>query len=345
LNRDKEMQNARVKALIITNYCGLSSLLKPDTVRRALCSYVKMDSWLIKQSESIETDIDIFGATISTVDGSPAEKRRVRKYQTDFLTFGFTYQLVKVEERPQCVVCVEVLANNSFNARNLCRHLTTKHESLANKPLQSFERKMLGIRKQSNLMRIAVTTSTKALLASFEVSYLIAKNKKPHAIGETLLLPAAMEMYKIMHGEEYGEALKTIPLSNNTAMRRIESMSKDIKEQLLTRIKRSPKFAVKIDESTGVAGLVQLLVFFRYCFEEKIQEEFMFCLPLSERCTGSDIFKAVNDFTAEDISWGNCIDICTDGAEALTRHKKGFQAEVQQIGPHVNFIVSFIERL
>jgi hypothetical protein len=59
---------------------------------------------------------------------------------------------------------------------------------------------------------------TKALLASFEVSYLIAKNKKPHTIGETLLIPAAMKMCKIMHGEKYGEALKTIPLSNNTVM-------------------------------------------------------------------------------------------------------------------------------
>jgi hypothetical protein len=33
-----------------------------------------MDSWLIKQSESVESDIDILGATSST-DGSPAEKK------------------------------------------------------------------------------------------------------------------------------------------------------------------------------------------------------------------------------------------------------------------------------
>jgi hypothetical protein len=71
----------------------------------------------------------------------------------------------------------------------------------------------------------------------------------------------------------------------------------------------------------------------------------MFCLPLSERCTGSDIFKAVNDyFTAEDISWANCISICTDGAAALTGHKKGLQAKVQQIGSHVNFIHYIIHR-
>jgi hypothetical protein len=63
-----------------------------------------MDSWLIKQSKLVESDIDILGATSSTLDGSPAEKkRRVRKYQTDFLTFGFTCQLVNGEERPQCV--------------------------------------------------------------------------------------------------------------------------------------------------------------------------------------------------------------------------------------------------
>jgi hypothetical protein len=48
LNRYKEMQNARVKALIITNCCGLSSFLKPDTGRRALCSCVEMDLLLIK---------------------------------------------------------------------------------------------------------------------------------------------------------------------------------------------------------------------------------------------------------------------------------------------------------
>jgi hypothetical protein len=122
-------------------------------------------------------------------------------------------------------------------------------------------------------------------------------------------------------------------------------MSEDIKEQLLVRIKCSPKFALHIDESTDVAELAQLLVFVRYCFEENIQEEFMFCLPLSERCTGSDIFKAVNDhFTAEDISWANYVDICTDGAAALTGHKKGFQSEVQQIGLHVNFIHCIMHR-
>jgi hypothetical protein len=64
-----------------------------------------MDSWLLKQSKSVESYIDILGATSSTADGSNAEKKgRARKYQTDFLTFVFSYQLVNGEERPQCCV-------------------------------------------------------------------------------------------------------------------------------------------------------------------------------------------------------------------------------------------------
>jgi hypothetical protein len=40
----------------------------------------------------------------------------------------------------------------------------------------------------------------------------------------------------------------------------------------------------------------------------------------------------MNDyFMTEDISWANCISICTDGAAALTGHKKGFQDKIQQI--------------
>jgi hypothetical protein len=92
----------------------------------------------------------------------------------------------------------------------------------------------------------AVTTSTKA---SAGVSYVIARNKKPHYIGETLLLPAAMKMCEITHSEIYGKALKTIPVCSNMVLCHIESVSEDNKEQLLTRTKCSSKFALQITKS------------------------------------------------------------------------------------------------
>jgi hypothetical protein len=49
---------------------------------------------------------------------------------------------------------------------------------------------------------------------------------------------------------------------------------------------------------------------------------------------GSDILKAANGcFTAEDVSWANGVDTCTDGAAALTGHKKGFQPKCSKMAP------------
>jgi hypothetical protein len=99
-----------------------------------------------------------------------------------------------------------------------------------------------------------------------------------------------------------------------------------------------------MDGSTDVAGLAQLLEFVRYC-SENIQGEVIFCLPLSESCAGSEIFKAVNDYMAAgDIFGENCVGICRDGAAASTGHKKGFQAEVQPVGQHVNFTHCIVRR-
>ena len=52
-----------------------------------------------------------------------------------------------------------------------------------------------------------MTTSERALKASLEVSYLIARNMKPHSIAETLILPASIEMVKTMCGEEEAQKI------------------------------------------------------------------------------------------------------------------------------------------
>jgi hypothetical protein len=66
----------------------------------------------------------------------------------------------------------------------------------------------------------------------------------------------------------YSETFKAASLCNNRAVQYIESLSQDTKERLLTRIECSPKCSLLVDESTDGAGLDQLLVFVRYCFEK-----------------------------------------------------------------------------
>jgi hypothetical protein len=105
-----------------------------------------------------------------------------------------------------------------------------------------------------------------------------------------------------------------IPFSNDTVMWCTESTSEDIKE-LQPRIICSPKFAFQIYKSTDVARLAQLLVYFRYCFEKKTFRKSSCSVYCFQKCTGSAISKAVNNyFTNEQISWENWIEMCAERA-------------------------------
>ncbi|KAG6934017.1 zinc finger BED-type containing 5 [Chelydra serpentina] len=88
-----------------------------------------------------------------------------------------------------------------------------------------------------------------------------------------------------------------------------------------------------------------LMVFARFCFNNEIHKELLFCEPLKERCTREDIFATVNDFFSKhNVLWKNCASITTDGAAALTGIKKGFRGKVTEIAPHVKFIHCIIHR-
>ena len=51
--------------------------------------------------------------------------------------------------------------------------------------------------------------------ASYKVAYLIAKNKKSHAIGETLVKPCALEMVEAVLGKSQRNQIVAVPLSND----------------------------------------------------------------------------------------------------------------------------------
>ncbi|GBP16712.1 Protein FAM200B [Eumeta japonica] len=68
------------------------------------------------------------------------------------------------------------------------RRLITKHQKEADKPLDFFERKL----------KAASSVNESALLASYKVTYRVAKAGKPHTIAENLILPAALDKGEIM---------------------------------------------------------------------------------------------------------------------------------------------------
>jgi hypothetical protein len=70
------------------------------------------------------------------------KKRKNRKYYDSFLDFGFTSAEVDGEERPQCVLCMKLLASECMLSNRLKRHLETTHPRVVSKSRDYFSRKL-----------------------------------------------------------------------------------------------------------------------------------------------------------------------------------------------------------
>ncbi|VVC25872.1 Hypothetical protein CINCED_3A012173 [Cinara cedri] len=162
-----------------------------------------MDRFLLnnrKRTSTCEEEI----LPLTTSRGGTVKKRKWRKYDDRYLDFGFTSTEINGEERPLCVVCMKVLAPECMLPSKLKRHLEANHKKL----------KELKQEKSTFFKNTSIPTN--ALIASYKVSYRIAKCKKPHTIVEQLILPAAIDMVNIMVGESAWKLLSKVPLSNNT---------------------------------------------------------------------------------------------------------------------------------
>ncbi|XP_029345816.1 zinc finger MYM-type protein 6-like [Acyrthosiphon pisum] len=129
----------------------------------------------------------------------------------------------------------------------------------------------------TNLFKKQTSDLDKGLVASYKVSLLVAKNSKPHSIGETLILPALKEIIDTMQGEgTSNKMIKSIPLSNDTVSKRIDKMADDIENKLINYL-RENNFALQIDESTMKDNKAILLAYVRFINERKeIVEELLF---------------------------------------------------------------------
>jgi zinc finger BED domain-containing protein 5/7/8/9 len=271
--------------------------------------------------------------------------KSVRQYDESYIKYGFTCIGEGSEQKPQCVICYEVLSNECMKPSKLKRHQETKHQSLLEKPQEYFRRKQKELLSGQKTIKKAANVSSKALEASYIVSHLIAKAGKPHTIGEKLILPAAKQLVSIMCGEKIASELDVVPLSNDTVSLRISDMASDIQTTLVNRIKSSLCYAIQLDESTDVASNANVLVFVRYIWNEHAMEEFLFCRPLQTNTTAEQVFNLLSSFFVENgIDWQKCVGICTDGARSMTGRHSGLVTRIKNIAPNAIWVHCSIHR-
>ena len=184
-----------------------------------------------------------------------------------------------------------------------------------------------------------------AIEASYVIALEIAKQKKTHSIGETLVKLCLLKTAKLVLGDASVAKLKQISLSNNTIQRRILDMSEDVKKQVVNEIKASPRFSFQVDESIDISSCAQLLVFVRYIHSGDIKEEFLFCSELDTTTTSADIMgKMKTFFKAHGLQWENVCGVCTDGAPAMLGSRSGFTKKVKELAQKAKGTHCFIHR-
>ncbi|KAL4104409.1 hypothetical protein QTP88_019710 [Uroleucon formosanum] len=259
-----------------------------------------------------------------------------RKYDDSYLQFGFVVKFGSENSTPlpQCVICQETLSNQSMKPSLLKRHQLSKHPETENKPIEFFQRKLTAFRKESKCMSSFTNFNENIVKASYLASLIIAKNGKPHTIGETLVLPAAKEIVRCVLGDKAAKEIEKVSLSNDTVKRRIDDMSSNIKNKLLLYLKDCNFFALQIDESTDITNMAQLMVFIRFDRNDEIIEEFLFCKPLQTHTTSEIIFTTINEYLIEiNLPWSKCVGFCSDGARAMTGRLSGVATRIKKFAP------------
>ena len=260
--------------------------------------------------------------------------QKKRKYQDNYLNFGFTYLIQDGLQIPQCVLCMKTFSNSTMKPAPLKQHLANAHPSMISKNRSFFELKLSNLKRQK-LDRTGMfwQTNNASVHASFAIALHVAKAKKAHTIGETLLKPCILESVKLMLGEKASQTMKQISLSNDTIKSRIHE---NIKSKVISKINSSPVFALQLDETTDVSNLSQLLVYIRYVADDRISEEFLFCQPLEITSKAADVFQLLMDFFDKtELSWSKLVGVCTDGAPAMISANSGLVSLIKQKNPAI----------
>ena len=215
-----------------------------------------------------------------------------------------------------CLLCEKVFSNEAMKPSRLLEHLTKIHSDKVDKNIAYFQSLREKFQKRKTIGNMFASTSqqsTDGLRASYNISLLIARSGKPHAIGEELILPAVREVLHTVVHKSPDQIMKAIPLSDNSVQRRVDEIAENIEETLCNNL-AATEFSLQIDESTLPGNESLLLAYVRFVKEEKSVQELLFARQLKTDTKGESVFNVVENFFKEkNIPLSNILACATDG--------------------------------
>lgn len=170
LNKFFAPQRCDITVQQLASYCSCCHYSAHLHVKSATAA---MDKFVIRKSKHVEGIVDSLpessepGTSMKHKSKTPSEQsRKRRKYQNEFIKYGFTCSTVSNVDYPQCVICSEVLAHESMKPGKMQRHLEKKHPSFIEKPIDFFRRKEKELHGQKHMIVQQAKISSNALETS-----------------------------------------------------------------------------------------------------------------------------------------------------------------------------------
>lgn len=125
----------------------LDSFFNKETVKE----HDRADSVTVSEEYGSEDNAEL----VSRSNKTPNLKKYrpfKRKYDPEYLKYGFVSGGDETNPEPLCVICGATLSNDAMKPSKLIRHLRSLHPTYKDKPIDFFERKRHEIIKQQTQM-------------------------------------------------------------------------------------------------------------------------------------------------------------------------------------------------
>uniref|UniRef100_A0A3P9KMN0 SPIN-DOC-like zinc-finger domain-containing protein n=1 Tax=Oryzias latipes TaxID=8090 RepID=A0A3P9KMN0_ORYLA len=261
---------------------------------------------------------------------------RQRQWHTDKRHFKQKWEddyfFAEISSKAVCLICQQSVA--VLKEYNIRRHYETKHAVFSRYKGEARKKKsselLSKLRSQQATLTRPSTAQDCATRASYEISALIAKSGRSFSTGDFVKECLSTAASIMCPSQE--RVFSQISLSRNTVTRRVEDLSRDIRDQLTVKSRDFVAFSLACDESTDISDSAQLLVFVRGINADmEITQELAGLETLRGTTKGEDLFAAVSRVLDKyNLSWDKMVGITTDGAPAMIGKKAGLTALISQ---------------
>jgi hypothetical protein len=138
--------------------------------------------------------------------------------------------------------------------------------------------------------------SENATEASMRVVWFLGRHRKSFSDAEVVKECMIAASSVLFADSKRVEAMKQIPLSDSTAMRRSDDLAGNVFGQLILAVQKADSFTLACDESTEKTDLSQMCVCVRFFDGTQFIEDLLSLLTLSKRTRGEDAFSVLTQF-------------------------------------------------